>query len=223
MENRYTGILREHDAEILALHPAVPFLWHLMAQLMKRHAPAHSWILELGCGTGGPAKVVLEETQLNLHLVDISQEMLDEAQNNLKAFELRTDYIKADASTFLSGKIRYKTIYSSWAIHNFEWPDKMVLFHRIFNNLYRGGHFLLMDKVYPQGDWRKPLEMQLKRNREFLDPKVEEELCIHEKEDASSPYRMDEIQTIQALGSIGFGVKLIDRVERDALIMCTKL
>jgi SAM-dependent methyltransferase len=53
-------------------------------QLIQSHAPASQNILELGCGTGHHA-TILAEQGYNLHGVDISQEMLDLAnQRKLK-------------------------------------------------------------------------------------------------------------------------------------------
>jgi len=70
-------------------------------QLIQSHAPDSQNILELGCGTGHHA-TILAEQGYNLHGVDISQEMLDFA--NQRKLKLTTEI--ASNLQFTHGDIR---------------------------------------------------------------------------------------------------------------------
>jgi len=70
-------------------------------QLIQSHAPDSQNILELGCGTGHHA-TILAEQGYNLHGVDISQEMLDLA--NQRKIKLTTEI--ASNLQFTHGDIR---------------------------------------------------------------------------------------------------------------------
>lgn len=116
----------------------------------------------------------------------------------------------------------YNIIYSAWTIHNFTKPDRKRLFTAIYDNLKKGGTFILMDKVYPNKNTKELLDHNLNRYK-YLPPKIAEAIIDHEKIDASDKYRMEEKPLISLLKEIRFkDVRIVDRVERETVFVAQK-
>lgn len=226
-KNRYDDKLREGNQLILDLTPANYVLRiELSLEVKKLLQDKNSKILEIGVGEGDLTKYVLKENNgISIDCLDISQDMLDLANENLSKFKDRLNFICADALGFLKeNSPKYDLIISSWTIHNFPWSDKLSLFQEIFSSLNFGGKFLLMDKLYPDiSEQSKQLfDLQIKRYV-YLSEELKNEIIAHEKQDLLDDYRMEETQTINELKKIGFkNIKILDRVERDVLLMVEK-
>ncbi len=223
MKNRYDNLLRKYNKDILDLVPYKPFLFVITAKEIEKVYREGDKILEIGTGEGDSALPILKHTKGDIDLLDVSKEMLDIAKENLKEFSQRTHYICEDANDYLKKSGAYNIIFSAWTIHNFNNEDKKVLLNSIFANLSQGGHLFIMDKVYPVAGGLELLKKQNERFERYLPEEVAAEIVAHEKEDSSDEYRLDEESFLKSLKEIGFSsVEIIDRVERDVVIIAKK-
>jgi ubiquinone/menaquinone biosynthesis C-methylase UbiE len=234
MENRYDGLLQANNRVILDLTPANGVLRVVLALLLwhyYRKRP-NQRILEIGCGEGDsiadflalvpPAHPYFQLDATDVVLLDSSEEMIAACRRRFATFTgMHLGYVCDDALKWLEWE-RQEIVTSSWTIHNFKWPEKIVLFKEICKSLPEGGVFLLMDKIYPDTGVAALLEAQCRRYG-ALKPDVRDAIIAHEREDATDEYRMEETQTIAFLHEIGFSsVEIIDRVERDVVLVCVK-
>lgn len=222
MENRYEGILREHNAEITASCPVDVMRFVMAHEFQRLYKPGMS-VLEIGCGEGDSAEPLLCLTDASMVLLDASAEMIKRCEYRLAQYAVRTDYMCADALEHLRTSPKYDIIVSSWTIHNFLVFERLKLFLAIYERLTEGGTFLLMDKVYPKEGGRELLELQCNRYQ-YLTPVVAEAMIAHEKQDYSREYRMNEEVLLADLRDIiGFrGMKIADRCESLMVLTATK-
>ncbi|MGA1864573.1 MAG: class I SAM-dependent methyltransferase [bacterium] len=112
-------------------------------------------LLDLGCGDGIVANKLLRiDGSIEATLVDASEDMLNKAKENLKAFE-KIRFIKASFQEIINDDILSKDllnknfdfIVSSLAIHHLDMNEKMALFKMIFSYLKVDGYFLNIDVV----------------------------------------------------------------------------
>jgi tRNA (cmo5U34)-methyltransferase len=96
----------------------------------------HFSVVELGCGTGTLAKMILQAyTSADVTCMDISPEMISIAQEKLAGFEDRADFIVGDL-----GKVAFRKSYdaavSIAAIHHLPNPQKKFLFGRLYDDYH---------------------------------------------------------------------------------------
>jgi len=222
MKNRYGKNLRDFNQHILQLTPANETLRLVVAYEFAKLHTSKKRTLEIGCGEGDSAKYLLENSKANIDLLDSSPEMVALCKKALRNFSQRTTYICEDALTYLEKSSPYDLIFSEWTIHNFSWQEKRELLYAIYNNLKPGGSFILMDKVYQDKNARQSLDVQLKRFS-YLPKKVAQAIIAHEEQDFQVEFRMSQKQFLSELKKVGFtSVTLIDRVERDVVIVAEK-
>lgn len=222
MENRYKEDLRKNNQEILKLSPANDILRFIVAKEFNKLYSTGKRTLEIGCGEGDSAKHILENSNANLDLLDISSEMLEASKKNLAQYSSRIHYICEDGLLYLERIEPYDIIYSEWTIHNFKWEDKENLLAAIYKNLNPNGWFIFMDKVYPDEGGEELLALQLNRYR-YLSEENCKNITDHEKQDYLDEFRMNETRCFDALKKAGFvSLVLVDRVERDVVILAQK-
>lgn len=222
MKNRYGKQLRDYNKEILALNPASETLRLVMAFEFKKLYRTDDKVLEIGCGEGDSAKLLLHYTQAKMDLLDISPQMILSCKKNLSAYKKRLHYICSDALSYLRKSEPYKIILSSWTIHNFQQKDKKELLATIHAKLLSGGAFIFMDKVYPDTGGKALLDNQLKRYS-YLSAHACREIVAHEKTDYADKFRMNEGVLLKILKGVGFSkISVIDRVERDIVLIAYK-
>lgn len=223
MKNRYDNILREYNQEILDLVPYNPYLFRIAAKEINKIYRPKQKVLEIGTGEGDSALPILQNTSIKVDLLDVSKEMVAIAKRNLKEYKSRTNFICEDAYTYLEKNISYNIIFSGWTLHNFPHNDQEKLLEKIYVNLKQNGVFILMDKVYPSlKEVRVMLKKQNDRYLKYLPKKVAKEIIMHEKEDASDMFRIDEKPLLHTLKKIGFKkIDIADRVERD-IVLCAQ-
>ncbi len=112
-------------------------------------------ILDLGCGDGFMVQELLKaDSDIDVTLVDGSQEMLDAAQNRLAGFErlhsIRASFQSLLAQDPLQGTFDF--ILSSLAIHHLIMPEKEALFRYVYRHLNPNGFFLNIDVVLSPAD-----------------------------------------------------------------------
>ena len=223
MKNRYDDILRECNQEILSLCPYKPFLFTIGAHEIKRLYKKGNLVLDLGSGEGDSALPILEITDVPLHLLDISSEMVEISKKNLRAYKARTKFICEDAYDYLKDAPAYNIIFEAWTIHNFKQADKVKMIRAIYENLKPGGAFVVLDKVYPPTGKKELLAQQIARYERYMKPRLAKAITAHEIEDASDAYRMDEKPFMKFLKEVGFtSVEIVDRIERDVVLIARK-
>lgn len=233
MENRYDNVLRKGNQTIIDLSPANVTLRIVLAKKYNEMLVSRKtgWnTLEIGCGEGDLTKQIMKYNSKSIHkhyLLDISEDMIASAKNNLSECKNDLRYICDDAYTYLKNSNRTLAyIYSGWTIHNFLWKDKVKLFQVIYDSLTESGVMLMMDKIYPDDreEQLRLFDIQEKRHKEYIDSSsLSYEICEHERQDFKDDYRMEETQTITLLKMIGFKkVYIVDRVERDVVLIAEK-
>lgn len=222
MKNRYDNILRTYNQDILRLCPYVPVLFTMGAYEIKKLNKQGGRVLEIGSGEGDSALPILELTDASVDLLDVSPEMHAVAKKKLSRFKKRTSFICADAFEYLQNQKPRDMIVSAWTIHNFEKKEREVFLRAIYQGLKPGGTFILLDKVYPTKGSKNLLKKQCERYSRYLPTKVAQAIIKHEEEDASTIYRMDEKIVVALLKKIGFDVTIVDRIERDVLLLARK-
>lgn len=222
LENRYSVKLRDHNQAIIELAPANQFLRTILGLEFKRIYKPGNRVLEIGCGEGDSALPLLQRSEAEVDLLDESPEMIEIAKRNLSAYAQRTRYIQKDASLYLDDTDPYDIITTSWTFHNFPKADRERLFKKIYTKLNSGGTFLFMDKVYASGDKKAALQTYIDRYQKYLPPDVAKEIVDHEIMDATDTYRFDEEELIPLLTSIGFKCEIIERSERDIVLVAKK-
>lgn len=227
-KNRYDNKLREGNQLIVDLAPSNYVLRIELSLELKKTIKNQKdvKILEIGSGEGDSTKYILENNpSIKIDCLDISKEMIELSKKFLLDYSSRINFIAEDAVDFLNKiDFKYDIIFSVWTIHNFTWKEKINTFKKIYSSLNSGGTFFFMDKVYPD-DKKKSIELldlQLCRYG-YLDEELGKEIVDHEKQDMLDDYRMDKTKTLKILKKIGFSeIKIIDRVEREILLVARK-
>ncbi len=223
MENRYGTQLRDSIKEIRALVPASETLGFVMAFEFQKLYRKGDKVLEIGCGKGDSARLLLHYTQAKLDLLDISPQMILSCKKNLSEYKKRIHYICADALLYLRKSEPYNIILSSWTIHNFSKKEQKDLLMAMYAKLTTGGSVMFMEKVYPNKSAVKLLDEQQFKRYKYLSPDICREVTTHDKNDTSDKFRMDERPLMKMLKDVGFHrVSIVDRVERDIVVIARK-
>lgn len=127
-----------------------PLCMEIVAQSAKMLNPDSTQIMDLGCGGGNYAvKLAQLFPNANFTLVDISENMLSEAQKRVSALttgEVRI--VNADYKTVDFGKEKFDVITAGTTLHHLrnevEWES---MYGRIFDALKLGGSFFVNDIV----------------------------------------------------------------------------
>lgn len=103
-------------------------------------------VLDLGAGTGLFSAMILERfPETELHLIDASSGMLDQAKERFRGNPRVTFGIGDMATSDLGGP--WDVIVSALAIHHLDDPDKQSLFAHIVGALRPGGLFVNAEQV----------------------------------------------------------------------------
>lgn len=227
IENRYDNILREHNQEIINLSPANQTMRIELALEIKRilEGKPDTEILEIWIWEWDLTKYLLQyNPDIKLDCLDISQEMLDSAKQNLWGQNIK--FIQDDAYEYLDNPETkaYGIIVSAWTIHNFPWKDKIKLFQKIYDKLGDWWVMMIMDKIYTGNHWADVYFLRQQNERyKYLSKEDEEAIIDHERQDFEDEYRMEESQTKEVLEEIWFRwIEVLDRIERDVILVARK-
>src|SRR5919202_4706569 len=103
-------------------------------------------ILELGTGTGEPARrVLVRKPGAHLTGIDVSPEMLEEARRRLPWADLRVARLEDPLPEGL-----FDLVVSTLAVHHLDAAGKADLFRRVAAGLAPSGRFVLADVVVPE-------------------------------------------------------------------------
>ena len=225
--NRYDDpLLSEYYSEIVACLPEYPELRSIVAdEIKENHLPGER-ILDVGSGRGDSAKPILETVpDVSIDLLDVSPQLLGEADEFLSEHKGRYQIILEDALTYLNRCSPYRIMYSEFTVHNFFQEDKEKLFQAVYDKLEMGGSFILLDKIQQDDSniVKELYDAQVERYREALDPRVADAIIAHEIDDMKEEVRMKESETVKMFKKIGFtDVTVIRRIKRDVAIRATK-
>ncbi|MBN1318123.1 MAG: class I SAM-dependent methyltransferase [Anaerolineales bacterium] len=138
-------------------------------------------ILELCCGDGLLAKVILETySTFNVYGLDGSPEMLKRAGERLASFGTRfqSDHFELGSSGWRKPEFPVQAVVSSMAIHHLKGPKKQELFIDVYRMIADGGVFIISDVVEHTNDSGRLLaaktldEVVLKQCVEYGDSKA---------------------------------------------------
>lgn len=134
-----------YDTERRRLIHCFDEFYGTVGELVARFCPASPRILDLGAGTGILSAAIADRAPTaQLHLLDASSEMLQQAANRLSGRQSRMFIQPLDAD-LPPGP--FDAIVSALAIHHLNDADKRGLFSRILSALAPGGIFLNAEQV----------------------------------------------------------------------------
>ena len=128
-----------------------PLVLDLVAQTCARHLRPQSTVVDLGCGAGNFMLGVLEKVgNLHCHLVDLSQPMLDRAEQHIRAgraASVQTYQSDLRALSFPEGSV--DCLLASAVLHHLrDDEDWMSAFRRFHTWLKPGGRIYVSDLAY---------------------------------------------------------------------------
>jgi tRNA (cmo5U34)-methyltransferase len=156
---RYADIKARFEAEPAAVYgtnmaswiPDFAYAHHLLLESIALHLPAHASALELGAGSGRVSKLLLETfPDLHLTLVDISANMLGEAEKQLAPY---ADRCQATVHDIFDAHLDFPAhsfdcVVSVFAICHAQGMDVYEqLYRRIYGWLKPQGYFVCYDHV----------------------------------------------------------------------------
>lgn len=133
-------------------------------------------IVEIGTGTGITTQIVLNsKNKIKLSSIDIDEEMIGFAKQNLSTFS-NINFIVSDALSYLktSSNNHYDYVISGFTIHNFNLEYRQELFTEIFRVLKPNGLFINVDK-FVSDDKDKQIEGLKYRLGTYIDTLIREE------------------------------------------------
>jgi ubiquinone/menaquinone biosynthesis C-methylase UbiE len=141
--------IEAYDATIRGFIPGYEEMIATAADTVAAGRPRH--VLDLGAGTGALAAAVLARTGGTLvELVDVDEEMLDQARVRLSAFGGRTRFTRGSFHDPLPPS---DAVMASLALHHVPTLGaKAELFARIRRSLPEGGVFVNADVTMPRTD-----------------------------------------------------------------------
>ncbi len=104
-----------------------------------------SKILDVGCGIGGPARVIAFETGCKVTGIDLTEDFIRTAKllSELVGLDDRTEFICADATKLPFNDETFDIVWTQHAQMNIKEKDK--LYSEIFRVLKKGGKFIYYD------------------------------------------------------------------------------
>ncbi len=134
----YPQVLLDHD-----------FVLRLILLFLSDRKPKRC--LDLGAGSGRMAKILLDHfSDLHVTLVDLSANLLREAQSELQCYSNQTEYVQADffSAEFQPEPERYDCVISALALHHGQGAAMYRdIYQEIEASLVKGGVFLCWDHV----------------------------------------------------------------------------
>jgi SAM-dependent methyltransferase len=132
-------------------HPTRAEQLDILATLVADQATAGDRVLDLGCGTGYVAKLILDRRpDLMLTGVDRKAEALTEAHANLAAHANQVDWIEGDLELLDAIDLpdaRYRFVITGLTFHDLDDATKQAVIRWSAVRLAPGGYFLLYDRL----------------------------------------------------------------------------
>ena len=193
--NLETGQVAAMDAQISL---------ELLTASAKAIQPNATSVLDLGCGAGNyTLKMLSKVSNLNCTLIDLSQNMLDRAQECVaKATDGKIETIQGDIRAIELRKNHFDIILAGAVLHHLrEDVDWEFVFQKLYDSLTAGGCFLISDLLIQ--DHPAVNELVWKRYGDYLKQHGGEEyqqkvFDYIEKEDSprSMAYQLDLMKKV---------------------------
>ncbi|WP_026675237.1 class I SAM-dependent methyltransferase [Alkalihalobacterium bogoriense] len=123
----------------------------IMLQVVHHFTPNPKKILDLGCGNGFLAEILLKTyPEATAILVDHSEPMVQAARENMSEFSDRCEIIHGDFSPSIqqyTGLNSVDCVVSGFAIHHLPHEKKKELYRDIYSHLSEGGIFINIEHV----------------------------------------------------------------------------
>ena len=184
-EDEFFYVVQDNYDEHIEL--AIPF-YRLMHTELTRYVPVADGplrALDLGCGTGKTAAVLLKNfPELTVRAIDLFDEMLKHARTRLAPFEGRVEYVKGDFRTIPLGS-GYDLCVSALAIHHSTQSEKQRLFSRVFESLAPRGRFIIIDWTDFRSSFVKSISAAVSEEnvaKSCADEEIVNEWCRHWRE-----------------------------------------
>ena len=232
MQDHYPKeMLKDYDL-VLKYFTSDKILRNKLVDVIKRWRPKHKnnlEILEIGPGFGHSTKILLENFDSNLTLVEIDKDAIERLQKleNTTASNLR--FINKDATEYIKKvpKDSFDVITASWVIHNFPSQERDKFLEEIKRALKPNGLFVIFEKVVTDNEKENQRLLDLQLNRlEELDKmgkhEARQEIIKHETRDAKAPYVWYEKDLVKFFKEKGFKTKVVARNERDVVFSAIK-
>jgi tRNA (cmo5U34)-methyltransferase len=182
-----------------------PLCLELVAEAAAVTNPQARRLLDVGCGAGNYTLKLLQRLpNLEVTLIDLSQPMLDKAQERIRA--VSTGGIRAiqgDMREVELGEAAFDIILASATLHHLRTDDQWrSMFTKLHRSLVPGGSIWIFDLVdYELSGVRK---MMKRRYAEYLDalvsPKYRQEVFDYvEKEDTPKPLAF-QLELLRVVG-----------------------
>ncbi|MEE2933647.1 MAG: class I SAM-dependent methyltransferase [Pseudomonadota bacterium] len=132
-------------------HPTREEQLDILATMITDQAKPNDHVLDLGCGTGYVASLILNKrSDLHLTGVDIKAESIAEAKTNLISHEERTDWFVGNLEAIEEIKIpdvSYQFIITALTFHDLPDSAKWDVISFASKRLSPGGFFFLYDRL----------------------------------------------------------------------------
>lgn len=147
-QTTYFGQIADfYDVQQPVLYRKYNEIHSLMVQMLQFERQKPFSVVDLGCGTGTLAQMILQAYPCaTITCMDISPGMLSIAQRKLAEFEGRTEFIVEDLGGTVFQK-SYDVAVSIAAIHHLPHSRKRHLFGKLYDALTSTGIFLLADSI----------------------------------------------------------------------------
>jgi ubiquinone/menaquinone biosynthesis C-methylase UbiE len=169
-------------------------------------------VLDVGCGLGGPCRMLAGEYDCCATGIDLSNEYIRTANSLSKLFKLddKTTFIQGEATNLPFDDNSFDVVWTQHVQMNI--PNKKQFYSEINRVLKKGGHFLFYD-VFRKGAGEISYPMPWASNADISFLITEEEMDNILKENGL----VKEQTTNQTQAGIDFFEKLVARVEKSGL------
>ncbi|MFC4721756.1 class I SAM-dependent methyltransferase [Geojedonia litorea] len=126
-------------------------------------------VLDVGCGLGGPCRMLADEYNCQATGIDLSNEYIRTAKELSKLVKLdsKTSFVQGDATSLPFGDNMFDVVWTQHVQMNI--PDKEKLYSEISRVLKPGGHFLYYDILKKEdGEVNYPMPWASTSDMSFL-------------------------------------------------------
>ncbi|WNC12119.1 methyltransferase domain-containing protein [Brevibacillus brevis] len=165
VRTRFDEVAHQYDNQRRKLIPCFDDFYEIAVSIARTDSTSPH-ILDLGAGTGLFSSLILQKyPTASITLIDISEKMLETAQERLKGFS-NVRYIVGDYTNFVSQET-YDMVISALSIHHLSDANKWQLYQNSYANLKKNGVFINADQVLGhtpfieslyKKDWKQKVE-----------------------------------------------------------------